>query len=157
MAVARTRALTTADRCAASATSYQHMETLFFICKSIFFLYTAERSDSCNVHNRSRVSTTADRCAASALATIYQLTHALFFICRSIFFLYIAERSDSCTVHNGGCSHSCVDYGGQVRCQCPPGYELSTDARTCIGKHFFLFRSNSSKLRYADSKLRENI
>lgn len=41
---------------------------------------------------------------------------------------------DECQNSNGGCSHTCVNLIGTYRCQCPSGYALLANGRTCQGE-----------------------
>ncbi|XP_013379695.1 fibrillin-1 [Lingula anatina] len=36
-----------------------------------------------------------------------------------------------CAVNNGGCSHTCTDADGGVKCSCSAGYVLGSDGKTC--------------------------
>lgn len=41
---------------------------------------------------------------------------------------------DECTDQNNfGCSHTCVNTQGSAHCQCPPGWKLNDDHKTCRG------------------------
>jgi len=42
---------------------------------------------------------------------------------------------NECAVNNGGCQHDCCNTPGSFTCRCPPGYQLTADARHCQGEH----------------------
>lgn len=49
-----------------------------------------------------------------------------------LFNLYSShEGKNECSTSNGGCSHHCVDLKSGHRCECPLGYKLQSDKRTC--------------------------
>lgn len=41
---------------------------------------------------------------------------------------------DECEKKTDGCSHLCENIKGSFECVCPPGYKVSTDYKTCVGK-----------------------
>lgn len=41
---------------------------------------------------------------------------------------------DECAVLNGGCSHRCVNSPGGHRCECPPGMQVNSGGRKCVGE-----------------------
>lgn len=43
------------------------------------------------------------------------------------------EDLDECLINNGGCSHECINAFGKVFCNCPLGWELSNDWKSCQG------------------------
>jgi len=47
--------------------------------------------------------------------------------------LYAVDVNE-CENKNGGCSHKCANDWGSYHCECPPGYELDLNNRTCLGK-----------------------
>lgn len=53
------------------------------------------------------------------------------FCLRVIFLASIV--SASCDVNNGGCDRECVDTREGPKCQCPSGFHLHQDGRTCLG------------------------
>ena len=40
---------------------------------------------------------------------------------------------DECSVDNGGCSHTCINTLGGHTCECPDGYNMTQDSKTCTG------------------------
>ena len=42
---------------------------------------------------------------------------------------------NECLSNNGGCSQRCINTLGTFRCECTPGYSLSSDGRSCHGNH----------------------
>jgi len=46
---------------------------------------------------------------------------------------HVAEI-DLCKINNGGCDHKCLNYDGQIVCQCREGYRLLDDQSNCEGK-----------------------
>jgi len=40
-----------------------------------------------------------------------------------------------------GCSHSCTNFPGGYQCQCPSGYQLAADNKTCHGKYKLVKKS----------------
>ena len=40
---------------------------------------------------------------------------------------------DECSVDNGGCSHTCINTLGGHTCDCPDGYNMTQDSKTCTG------------------------
>ena len=42
---------------------------------------------------------------------------------------------DECAQDNGGCSDDCINMPGSYRCDCPNGYKLHTDNKTCLGNN----------------------
>lgn len=51
---------------------------------------------------------------------------------------------DPCLDNNGGCQHHCTNNHGRAQCQCYPGFHLSYDRLSCVGK--FPRKLCSSKL-----------
>lgn len=49
-------------------------------------------------------------------------------------YVTVSTDVDECKTNNGGCSHTCINEDGCHRCECPEGYQLDFDERTCIGK-----------------------
>ena len=43
---------------------------------------------------------------------------------------------DECKSSLHNCQHICLNTFGSYKCKCRPGFELSKDAKTCIGKSF---------------------
>jgi len=41
---------------------------------------------------------------------------------------------NECATQNGGCEHHCENSVGSFTCSCDPGYVLSNNERTCVGK-----------------------
>ena len=41
---------------------------------------------------------------------------------------------NECDHLDGGCSYTCVNTDGSFHCDCPLGYDLDFDQRTCLGK-----------------------
>lgn len=40
----------------------------------------------------------------------------------------------NCSVDNGGCDHNCTDLkGGGYLCSCKPGFQISSNKKTCEG------------------------
>lgn len=60
---------------------------------------------------------------------------------------------DECTDQNNfGCSHTCVNTQGSAHCQCPPGWKLNDDHKTCRGisqpvQYLFAQVSNDLKIK----------
>ena len=40
---------------------------------------------------------------------------------------------NECLEENGMCSHTCFNLNGSHYCECPRGYHLEEDGRTCAG------------------------
>lgn len=51
--------------------------------------------------------------------------------CSTLWFFFFILDQESCSDSNGGCTHQCIQgpYGAQ--CQCPLGYLLANDSKTC--------------------------
>ncbi|RMC01943.1 hypothetical protein DUI87_21105 [Hirundo rustica rustica] len=46
----------------------------------------------------------------------------------------LAPAVNSCSINNGGCEQDCVQLSeDHYKCQCQPGYQLKTDAKSCEG------------------------
>ena len=41
---------------------------------------------------------------------------------------------NECVAQNGGCEGVCANVPGSYYCRCPPGYRLSADGKSCVGK-----------------------
>lgn len=41
---------------------------------------------------------------------------------------------DECAIANGGCSHRCVNSPGGHRCECPPGMQINSGGKKCVGE-----------------------
>ena len=48
--------------------------------------------------------------------------------------IWLLPDIDECVVDNGGCNQICVNKPGSFECKCEPGYLLSDDGKTCVGK-----------------------
>ena len=62
--------------------------------------------------------------------------------CRCIPFIHLifSFSVHPCDVNNGGCSHVCKKKGDEVLCECPIGFELARNTKTCVpGKHSFVW------------------
>ena len=46
---------------------------------------------------------------------------------------YLTEKDECAQPDQGGCMDVCVNTIGSYRCDCRPGYELSSDGRRCEG------------------------
>ena len=42
---------------------------------------------------------------------------------------------DECAVGISGCSQTCTNTDGNYLCNCSLGYQISSNNRTCVGKH----------------------
>lgn len=47
--------------------------------------------------------------------------------------LFVSTVAASCDVNNGGCDRECIDSRDGPKCQCPSGFHLHQDGRTCLG------------------------
>ena len=67
----------------------------------------------------------------------------------SIYLTSIFADINECSVtKNGGCSHKCVNTAGGFKCECPdPELSLSSDKKTCDGKHQSYNTSNIVKVK----------
>lgn len=53
--------------------------------------------------------------------------------------MIIITDDDECALGTATCTHNCEDTPGSYTCNCPPGYVLNTDGRTCNGnRHAFI-------------------
>ena len=41
---------------------------------------------------------------------------------------------NECEASNGGCGHICDNTDGSFTCSCRPGFKLSSDMLSCVGK-----------------------
>ncbi|KAI8747854.1 multiple epidermal growth factor-like domains protein 6, partial [Biomphalaria pfeifferi] len=39
---------------------------------------------------------------------------------------------NECAINNGGCEKECINVHGSYKCACPSGFELASDARSCL-------------------------
>jgi hypothetical protein len=46
---------------------------------------------------------------------------------------------DECRTENGGCEYRCINNEGGFRCECPPGKQLHSDGKKCVGMGAILF------------------
>lgn len=65
------------------------------------------------------------KCIIRVFVTLLVLLHDPFLLSSDI---------NECDINNGGCSHNCFNFAGSYYCQCPTGYRLLDDTKTCVGK-----------------------
>ena len=50
----------------------------------------------------------------------------------------VTTGTDECLDNNGNCSHDCVNTEASYYCECPAGYSLQPNNRTCVGEHSYV-------------------
>ena len=66
-------------------------------------------------------------------------------VCSEFLLAFISIHADinECTSGISGCSQTCDNTIGGYTCGCYPGYDLSVDSKSCIGKNEYYYRIHS--------------
>ena len=75
-------------------------------------------------------------------ARLYQHSYiSLHYTCDLRLILYYDDciDIDECAILNGGCHQVCDNEVGNFSCSCLEGYELDTDAITCVGTSHLVY------------------
>ena len=61
-------------------------------------------------------------------------------ICAALLWCYASTSVDidECSTVAGLCEYDCLNTNGSYKCLCPPGHQLASDHRSCIGKKWTL-------------------
>ena len=43
--------------------------------------------------------------------------------------------NNECQTDNGSCAQQCINTPGSYHCSCDDGFELTSDAHSCVGKY----------------------
>lgn len=66
----------------------------------------------------------------------------------------LAPAVNSCSINNGGCEQDCVQLSeDHYKCQCQPGYQLKTDAKSCEGESCAACLKTHSKGNLKDPRM----
>ena len=100
--------------------------------------HNSEGSFSCSCNDGYAIAANGFDC--TGIKIIDYNYHETFYLC------LISLDKNECSEGTDTCSHICVNTVGSYKCSCPTGYQLDSDARTCVGKYNYWDQNNYLKI-----------